>query len=64
MTVTLTFGLWVIPLIISMVIYVVTWCLRTESSGFIDFSTIANMFRFGLATILVLIVWLIYAFAN
>jgi uncharacterized Tic20 family protein len=64
MTITLTFGLWVIPTIISLFIYFVTWCLRTESSGFVDFSPIANMVKFGLATILVLIVWLIYALAS
>jgi hypothetical protein len=64
MTVSITFGLWLIPLIISIAIYAATWLLRTQSGGFVDFSPLANLVKLGVATILVIIVWLLYALAT
>lgn len=65
MTFTITLGSWVIPAIISLFIYAlaVCWC-RGGNGDWIDFTPIVNLFKLGLATVIVLVVWLVYALAT
>lgn len=66
MTITITFGWWLVPLFASILIYAVTYLLRSKygPSFFLDFTPVVNLAKFGVATILVLAIWLIYAFTN
>jgi len=58
----MSFEVWIIPLVISIVVY--AWALLTPGYHFTDFQSGIDFLptlRFGIATIVALAVWLVWA---
>ena len=64
MTATITIGTWIIPTVLTIIAFLTAYLNREPSTGggmYFDFSGLADMFFYGLATIFSLIVWLIWS---